>query len=58
MEEKKKSETSTIKNGFIIIGAVSVLGYMIGRMSANQLAIYSYTRGVSDALNSITFRKF
>jgi hypothetical protein len=58
MEENKNQETTKeISNkGAVVICTALVIGYILGRASANQIAVESYRRGVSDTLNSIVFR--
>jgi hypothetical protein len=58
MEENKDKETESLRrDGTIVICTTLVIGYILGRMSSNQIAVDSYRRGVSDTLNSIVFRQ-
>ena len=58
MEENKNQETTeSTKKGYMVICTSLVIGYILGKMSVNQIAVESYRRGVSDALNSIVFRQ-
>ena len=57
MEDNKEKETYSIKkNGAITKGTILLVGYVLGRICANQIAVEAYKRGVSDALNSMIFR--
>jgi hypothetical protein len=57
MEEDKDQKTDTLRrDGTIVLCTTLVIGYILGRMSANQIAIDSYRRGVSDTLSSIVYR--
>lgn len=57
MDENKDKETYSIKkNGVIVTSTTLLVGYFLGRLVANQIAVEAYKRGVSDALNSVIFR--
>jgi hypothetical protein len=57
MDDNKNKETDTLRrDGTIVLCTTLVIGYILGRMSANQIAIDSYRRGVSDTLSSIVYR--
>lgn len=58
MEQNKSKETEEIRiNGSIAICTALVIGYILGRVGTNQIAIEAYGKGVSDTLNSIVFRR-
>lgn len=54
MEQNKETDELRVNGAFVILSTLAI-GYIVGRLSVNQVAVEAYRRGVSDTLNSLVF---